>query len=168
MKIAIDTRETRPLQFRVSKHVEGCEIKKLDVGDYSICGFEDKIAIERKSANDLYGTLGKGHDRFKQELIRANSYEFFAIVVESPFNVILEKEYEGSHFSKMKGHTVVNTCMTYIVRDKIPVFFCNGRNEAVSLIRNLFKAYMRMKEDEETKFRRLAKKAKKKARRKGA
>ena len=164
MRIVVDSREARPLFFRVSKNMTGSEIKKLDVGDYSIEGFEDKIAIERKSAVDLFGTLGKGHKRFEKELERAKSLDYFAIVVESPFNVVYNKDFDGAHHITMRGDLIIKIVMTLAVKHGIHIWFCNGRNETVSIIRQIFNAYMRWQVEKENEYRRLARRAKKEAR----
>jgi len=157
MKIIIDTRENRPLLFRTSKDITGSEIKKLDIGDYSIEGYENKIAIERKSPGDLFGSLGKGHKRFRKELENAKKLDYFAIVVEASFSVVYDKEFEGAHHIDMSGDVIIKICTTLAVKHGIPIWFCNGRSEAVSVIRELFKAYMRMKHEEKDKSRNLAK-----------
>jgi len=58
MRIIVDSREQRALSFTRDKIVKEVIIKKLEVGDYSIKGYEDCIAIERKSPLDLFGTVG--------------------------------------------------------------------------------------------------------------
>jgi ERCC4-type nuclease len=46
--------------------------RKLFVGDYSIDGpLEHTIMLERKSTQDLYGTVTAGRERFAAELLRA-------------------------------------------------------------------------------------------------
>lgn len=47
MRILIDTREQLPYQF------ENSEVGTIPVGDYSICGLENHVAVERKELNDL-------------------------------------------------------------------------------------------------------------------
>jgi DNA excision repair protein ERCC-4 len=143
--IIIDSREKNPLVFRKFGEIEGTKVGYLNVGDYSLEGYENKIAIERKEIGDLFGTLGRGHKRFRAELERAKPFEFFAIVIESPFNLVLEKSWSNAQFSKMKGYVVAQILCTLIVKYGIHVFFCNNRNEASSLIRNLFKAYLKTK-----------------------
>lgn len=63
MKILTDTREQLPLWStnRVT----------LIVGDYTTVKLLNKFHIERKSLQDLYGTLTSGNNRFKYELFRA-------------------------------------------------------------------------------------------------
>ena len=138
--IITDTREQNPLW---TKNIIN---KKLDVGDYSIEGYEDKIAIERKSPGDLFGTLGKGHKRFKKELERALTYDFFAIVIETNYTNILNKEFEGAFHSKMRGYVITSILSTLIIKYNIHVFFCNGRVEAKKLIKDLFNAYVKIQE----------------------
>ena len=50
-------------------------VNALRTGDYSLEGYQDQIAIERKSIDDLVVCLGKERDRF----------EYFAVVVEGSF-----------------------------------------------------------------------------------
>jgi len=148
MKIVIDTREQLPLHFRRSKNLEGTVRGTLSTGDYSILGWEDKIAIERKSPADLFGTLGTDNKRFKREIERAiTRLDYFAIIVECSQTVILNKSFDGAHnIKKMRGDVVIKILSTLQVKYGIPVIFCNGRAEASSIIRHLFYAYLRMQE----------------------
>ena len=151
LKLIIDTREQNPLCFRTSKLIEAVETKKLNVGDYSIEGYEDKIAIERKSAIDLFGSLGKGHARFKRELERAEGMDYFGILVDASFSAIKSKDFDNSHFSKMKGHVIIQICMTLKLKYNIDVVFCKDRTESASYVRELFKAYMKQQQNDNAK-----------------
>jgi ERCC4-type nuclease len=142
-KIIIDSRESRPLPFKATENFCGTEIKKLNVGDYSIEGYENHIAIERKSAQDLFQTLGKDHKRFEAELKRAANYDYFAIMVEAPWTNIYNKDFENAHYSQMRGDVILQICCTLRVKYGIDVIFVNTRAEAVSMIRMLFKAYLK-------------------------
>lgn len=55
----------------------------LASGDYSLRGYEDRVAVERKSLADLYGTIGQGRDRFERELARLAELDWAAVVVEA-------------------------------------------------------------------------------------
>lgn len=55
----------------------------LATGDYSIDGYADQVAIERKSLADLYGTIGQGRKRFEHELARLDLMPFPNVVVEA-------------------------------------------------------------------------------------
>lgn len=86
-KIIIDTREQLPL-------FENCKRQTLIVGDYTTKLLLNKMHIERKSLQDLYGTLTSGNQRFKRELFRA-AYHRIAIVVyvEGSFSDFINKRF---------------------------------------------------------------------------
>jgi DNA excision repair protein ERCC-4 len=75
----IDTREQLPLDLSPLQ----TELGTLATGDYSIKGLESYIAIERKSAMDMYGCLGGERERFERELQRMLAYPCRAVVVEA-------------------------------------------------------------------------------------
>lgn len=91
--VAIDTREQAPYYFRTIRGnaaqkylpvMVPVETKTLPTGDYSLVGFEDQIAIERKSKEDAFSTFCHGHDRFERELHRLNVMPgWAAVIVES-------------------------------------------------------------------------------------
>jgi DNA excision repair protein ERCC-4 len=144
LNIIIDTREQKPLWKKSTKKYK-IENKKLDVGDYSLKGYENKFALERKSQLDLFGTLGKGHKRFKKEILRALEYDYFAIIVEDNYDNILNKKFENSFRSKMRGYIITSILFTIHLKYKIPIFFANDRNEAKKIIKELMKAYLKIK-----------------------
>src|SRR5262249_14836756 len=61
----------------------------LPSGDYSIVDHEDRIAVERKSLKDLYGTIGRGRRRFERELGRLNALAVAEVVVEADWYTVL-------------------------------------------------------------------------------
>jgi ERCC4-type nuclease len=90
--VVYDDREKHPWQF-LSKRWP-MKKKRLKVGDYSVSGYEDKIAIEKKSGfNELFSNLtGKERARFERFLLRLSAYPLKCIVVEQPFtNSILTR-----------------------------------------------------------------------------
>lgn len=81
-EVAIDTREQAPWDFRGLKAdadqgrrplLVRVQMLGLPTGDYSLIGHHDRVAIERKSLQDLYGTIGQGRERFERELERLQS-----------------------------------------------------------------------------------------------
>ena len=142
LNIIVDTRERMPLW----KESEKVTSKKLDVGDYSIKNFENKFSIERKSPNDLFGSLGKGHKQFKAEITRAKDYDYFAIVVETNYTNIINKEFEGAHYCKMRGYVITSILFTLHMKYGIPFFLVNGRKEAKRYVRELMNAYLKTRE----------------------
>ena len=96
--VAVDTREQLPYSFEgMIERVRGKDIplivpterKCLKTADYSIVGLEDKIAVERKSATDLAGTLTRGRKRFEKELARGQEMDYMAVIVETTWERFL-------------------------------------------------------------------------------
>lgn len=86
MKIIIDSREQLPL-FHGAKQT-------LIVGDYTTKVLHGKFHIERKSLQDLYGTLTSGNQRFKRELFRAVWHRIAIVVyVEGSFSDFVNKRF---------------------------------------------------------------------------
>jgi len=53
--LIIDSMEQKPYSFKAfRKWFVAIERRKLPAGDYSIAGLEDRVAVERKSLQDLF------------------------------------------------------------------------------------------------------------------
>ncbi len=96
MIVVIDTREQLPYMF------PGCRVscRKLEAGDYSIEGYENVVAVERKTANDFYGSIVNNkntdnRDRLEREFERLENYKFKALVIEEEEQDILCPEIYG-------------------------------------------------------------------------
>jgi len=96
--ILIDTREQAPFSFRgfTADAKQGhqplivpVKTETLPTGDYSLDEMKDRIAVERKSLSDAYGTFGAGRERFERELQRLNEMEFAAMVIEAGWSAII-------------------------------------------------------------------------------
>ncbi|MFZ2445860.1 MAG: ERCC4 domain-containing protein [Syntrophobacteraceae bacterium] len=137
MKILIDTREQAPFVFSKFTELE-VERAALPTGDYSLPGFEDRIAIERKEVNDLVACLkGANRERFERELSRGRSYDFFAVVVEAT----LEDLIRGRYRSEMKACSVVQSILAFQVRYRVPFIWCGGRVGAEYVTFSLLQKY---------------------------
>jgi len=96
MDIIIDTREQQPWLF-VTKSANIIS-RKLDTGDYSIDGWEDKFCIERKkSVSELAKNIVE--DRFERELERMSEFLYPFILLEFDYNDIAMYP-EGSNLPK--------------------------------------------------------------------
>lgn len=96
--VIVDSREQSPFTFRGFRGDASQKRRPLVVrtvvaglasGDYSIEGFENRVAVERKSLSDLFGTLGNGRERFERELQRLSAMEFAAVVIEAGWSSII-------------------------------------------------------------------------------
>ena len=134
-----DTREQRPLSFD-GLHIRGVPkldvvVHKLDVGDYSVQGLEDKVFIERKSAQDLYGTLFQGRERFERELERARDHKYKYLVIEStPFGFAQHMEW---HHRMMQFNSAFSTLMIYAERYGLKVRWAKTREGSAEYIARL-------------------------------
>lgn len=107
--VAVDTREQAPYRFRTIKGNAAQKYqpvlvpqieKTLRTGDYSIVGFEDQIAIERKSKEDAFSTFCHGHDRFERELARLSELPGWSgVIIEASIASILTNPPENTKYT---------------------------------------------------------------------
>ncbi len=123
IRIVADSREQLPYTFE--KYEVEVNTGTLPVGDYSILGFEDRVAIERKSIDDLIACLmGKNRERFCRELSKLRFYELGAVVVESTMADIAH----GRYTSQMRPHSALQSIAALMVRYKVPFMYCGDRS----------------------------------------
>jgi len=131
--VAVDTREQSPFTFSGFHALDDSDYNRiftkregLKTGDYSIVGFEKRICVERKSKNDLFGSVTSGRERFEREFQRMAEMERAALVCEASQASIMD----GIENSLMDGANVLRTAISWAGRYKIPFFFCSDRAEA--------------------------------------
>ena len=137
MIILKDTREQAPYLFdrwNIKTQETG-----LTTGDYSILGFSDKIAIERKTLNDLISCLmDKQRERFEKELTRGRSYELFVVVIEANLFQISNKNYH----SVMNPDAVLQSIIAFHVRYGVPFLFAGDRSGGEYMTFSLLSKYL--------------------------
>jgi len=122
MRILVDSREQNPFLFEGYQAVP--ETATLTIGDYSLPGFADRVAIERKELNDLISCLMNGNrERFEKELARGRHFELFAVVVEAS----LADVSQGRYRSEMKPHSALQSIITFQVRYRVPFVWAGNR-----------------------------------------
>ncbi len=134
MKLLIDTREQRPLDFP-----DGIETAPatLAAGDYSAPGLEEHVAIERKELSDFIACIGPERDRFKRELARLRGYPCRAVVIESDLRTILNGEYR----SQIAAESVLGSLCSWMTRYKVPFIFASDRSGAARIVVALVRTY---------------------------
>lgn len=150
MIVIVDTREQAPLEFT---HPWVTEVKreKLDVGDYAVefkDGYRPSIVFERKSISDLFGTLGNGYKRFKNEIIRANKSDTtMLLIVEGTLMDVAN----GYKHSKIDGMSIIAKMFTLWVKYGIIPIYTRSREEMSLYITNFYlsagKDYIRRKNE---------------------
>jgi ERCC4-type nuclease len=132
MDIIVDTREQLPLQFGKHNTIRF----KLFVGDYSTVKLRELFCIERKSLEDLYGTIIQGHVRFRNEIIRAHTNNIeLVIVVEGTKKDFQAKNFSGGKKRKTTGETLIKIVNTIESKYKVPIVWCKNREESAKYIR---------------------------------
>lgn len=131
--VAIDTREQRPYRFPRSRR------QTLRTGDYSLCGLEDRVAIERKRLQELFTITGRDRERFERELERMAELDYAAIVIEADLPQILR----GAAFSQVSPKAVAASLVSWSIRYRAHIFFAGDRRHAHALTRRLLEKYWR-------------------------
>lgn len=136
MIILIDRREKAGYTF--DRYT--VELATLPIGDYAIKGFEHRIAIERKSASDLFAclTATRERKRFEAELFKARGLEYFALIVESTFSGLADGNGNRSRTSKV---VALQTLMRLSVQHNLSVFFAENRVYGLWFVQCLLEKY---------------------------
>ena len=127
--VVVDTREQAPWHFlnvdpwKIVPLVTG---KALASGDYSIAGAESRIAIERKSVQDLLGSITSGRDRFEREFERLAEMEHAAVVVEGDWGEI----FNALERTKINPDSLVGTVAAWSIRYGVHWWLCPSRRYA--------------------------------------
>ena len=113
--IIIDDREKTPLSFPSFPF----KTARLISGDYSIVGSELDFAVERKTIDDLIGSLTQNRERFTREMERLRGYRFKRLLVIGTEQQIGAGEY----FSKAKPKAILGSLRAFEARYDVPVVF---------------------------------------------
>lgn len=124
----------------------GMLVKKLETGDYSLVGLEDKLCIERKGrVSELAINLGKDKHRFLAEIERMKSFPFKFLILEFSLEDVNNFP-EGSEIPEEKWKSVVVTGK-YIVKMLVEfqmyygihVLFCGNKRNSKLMINSVLK-----------------------------
>jgi ERCC4-type nuclease len=129
--IIIDTREQHGLDFSKFRDVDVVR-QGLKTGDYSIRGYEEHICFERKSVQDLVGTLIGGHERFLREMERMRDFEAKYILVEHTPTILYS--YCVKHGWQYKFNTIIQSLLAYACHYQVRVRFCKDREDMAKYI----------------------------------
>jgi ERCC4-type nuclease len=124
--LIIDSMEQKPYSFKpFQKWFAGIEWGKLAMGDYSIAGLEGRIAVERKSLQDLYNCCSPywSREAFVRACERLSKMDFAALVIEGSISKILR----ATEFSSMHPNAVFGTIQALAVRWGIQPWFAPTR-----------------------------------------
>jgi ERCC4-type nuclease len=141
-----DTREKEGYFFIPYQNCLGSVDQKLDTGDYSIVGLEDKICIERKGCvEELAINLGKQKGAFMDEIERMKSFPHKFIVLEFtaedlvkfPDNTRIPNKNKTD--LKITGKYMLKCLMEFQLYNDIHILFCGNKNTAFVVVNSILK-----------------------------
>ena len=137
LRIVVDSREQNPFPF-AGLPVE-VRVAALEAGDYSLAGFERRVAVERKELGDLIGCLSVERERFERELVRLRGYDCAAVVVEAPVADLRA----GRYRSRLDAGAAWQSVLAFTQRFRVPFLFCADRADAESATFDFLRHYAR-------------------------
>ena len=150
-----DSREQQPLVITAYP----VEVATLPVGDYGVKSFSDwenpRFIIERKSLDDLCGSLGQGRERFMREIEKMRQFGFRALIIEAAKDQVELAAYR----SLIAPASVLATLDALAVRCGLHIFWAQDATGAArcleglvrQFVRGLEKDYRKLVEEQKTK-----------------
>lgn len=136
--ILVDTREQTPLRFSDSVTTERAT---LSVGDYSVAGASELVAIERKSLPDLVACCGPERDRFLDCMRRLREVPTRAVIVEASLECVLAHAYR----SRLLPQSVVGTVLAIHADYDVATIWAGDSRTAAQLVERLLLRVLRKK-----------------------
>ena len=121
MLIVVDSREQCPFPFTHERYEAKTKQGALTVGDYSLAGLEDKVAVERKSLPDLVACLGRERERFEREWLMLA---------------------RGEYRSQLKPHAACQSVLAFTARYRVPFLFAGTRGAAEYMTWGFLRQYL--------------------------
>ena len=139
MRIVQDSREQTPYAFNAPRYAGvTVEVSTLNVGDYSLAGLGDKVAVERKSLPDLVQCLGRERERFARELQRAAALDAFCVVVEASWQDLASGQYR----SQLSPRAACQSVLASMARLGVTFLFAGNRSAAEYVTAYFLRQYL--------------------------
>jgi len=127
VKIITDSREKLPYWKD--------NVQNLSVGDYTTEKLKGKMHIERKSLQDLYGTITSGNQRFKAELFRAAWERIqLEVYVEGSRLDFINKNFPKGEDRKFTTDGLDRLIKTFEKKYHLTFHWCKNRQHAKKLV----------------------------------
>lgn len=117
MIILQDTREQAPLFTRLPKGLTVCSAT-LKVGDYTIRGLEDKIAVERKQISDLIPYCTSDHVATKAKMLKLEKMEWAGLIIEARESEVSQRY----HFSQASPESIRQALASFSVKHRVHIY----------------------------------------------
>jgi ERCC4-type nuclease len=133
-RIAIDTREQLRYMF------DGHESYRttLATGDYSLEGFTDVLAVERKNHADAWSMLTSERKRFERCLERMAQLDRAAIVIECSMKDFCVPP---PQVKRVNAATAMGSYISWSTKYRVPVFFAENRQWGERTVLRILAAY---------------------------
>jgi ERCC4-type nuclease len=137
-QLIIDTREQLPL-------FEDYDIPKIRTvihdGDYSIKGFEDSFAVERKQVSDFFSYIGKEREKTVKKLKRLAEFDVAILVVEASLDDLISPQI----YTTLTANHVFGFTMSLMVTYKVIPIYHRSREVLERFILDAAVKYYNMK-----------------------
>src|SRR6056300_1328138 len=141
-----DTREQDGYFFSEFNTCAGMIEQKLDTGDYSIVGLEDKVCIERKGCVEELGiNLGQKKYPFMNEIARMEPFPHKFIVLEFSLEDLIKFPEDtripikNKSAVKITGRYMLKCLIEFQMYNNIHVLFCGDKHNAFLAVSSIFK-----------------------------
>ena len=136
--VVIDSAEHMGYRFeRFTNWFSGSLRKRLKVGDYTILGMEEEVAVERKTVPDLVNSIIQDRKDFIEKCERLSSFKRKCIVIEGSLSVI-KTPYADS---QAHPNAVLGSLLAAQERWEIPVYFLDEFLLAEEFVASMLSKY---------------------------
>ncbi len=141
-----DTREQDGYYFKPHNTCAGMVEHKLDTGDYTIQGLEDKVCIERKGCvEELAVNLGQKKHTFLDEIDRMSPFPHKFLILEFSLDDLIkfpdETRIPTKKLSSVKitGKYMLKCLFEFQLYNNVQVLFCGNKYNAFIAVSSILK-----------------------------
>lgn len=141
-----DTREQDGYYFKEYNTCAGMVEEKLDTGDYSIKGLEDKICIERKGCvEELAMNLGQKKHAFLNEIERMAPFPHKFLILEFTVDELIKFPDEtripikNKASVKITGKYMLKCLSEFSLYNGVHVIFCGSKYNGFIIVSSILK-----------------------------
>lgn len=141
-----DTREQHGYEFSAFDVCNGMVEQKLETGDYTILGLEDKVCIERKGCvEELAINLGQKKYPFLREIERMKTFPHKFLILEFSVEDLIRFPEEtripikNKMSLKITGKYMLKCLAEFSLYDNLHILFCGDRHSAFLMTTSILK-----------------------------
>lgn len=141
-----DTREQEGYYFSAFGGCSGMIEQKLDTGDYTIQGLEDKICIERKGCiEELAINLGQKKHQFLHEIERMKDFPHKYLILEFSAQDLINFPddtripIKNKSALKITGKYMLKCLVEFSLYDNLHILFCGNKHDAFLVVTSILK-----------------------------